>query len=291
MIRFETIVPETLDECMDALAACGRGGALLAGGTDLHILMETGMRKPAIVISIGKIGELRTLSDTGGDFHIGAAVTHAELADSGLLEGLDCLRSAAGSIGSPQVRNVATVGGNIANGSPAGDLFPPLLVMDAVVHTKSPGGERRIRLEDLPKGPGMTGLLPDELITHVRFNKPQGRFYSGFVKIGLRNALAISVASAAMFATLGDGAFAEVRIACGAVSPRPIRLRRVESLLEGNRPSPEIVDEAAMLASEGCDPITDLRATRAYRKHVNGVVVSRLVRDAWRHLTGESETV
>jgi CO/xanthine dehydrogenase FAD-binding subunit len=289
MLRFEIIMPETIDECLDALASCGGEGAILAGGTDLHILMEAGMKQPRTVVSVGKIGELRTLSDTGGDIQIGAAVTHAELAGSGLLAELECLRIAAASIGSPQIRNMATVGGNIANASPAGDLFPPLLVMDAVVHTRSPGGRREIRLEELPTGPGMTTLLPDEIITHVRFGKPEGRFYSGFMKIGLRNALAISVASAAMFATLRDGGFGEVRIACGAVAPRPIRLRQVESLIEGKRPSKDIVVEAGTLASRECDPVTDLRATRDYRSHVTGVIVSRLVMNARRHLMGESE--
>ncbi|HEC83288.1 MAG TPA: hypothetical protein ENI46_02230 [Firmicutes bacterium] len=110
-------------------------------------------------------------------------------------------------------------------------------------------------------------------------------FYSGYIKVGLRNSLAISVASAALLATFSDGRFEEVKVACGAVAPTPIRMKQVEALLAGKRPSDELTKEAGSVASRECDPISDIRASRSYRRHVTGVIVSRLVAEAARLAT------
>jgi len=284
MHEFELIRPGSLEECLDALAEHGDHASVLAGGTDLNILMDMGLKTPGFVIDIGTLGELRFLRGEGGRQVIGAASTHGDVRSG--LEGLSCLSLASGSVGSPQIRNVATVGGNIANASPSGDAFPPLLALDAVVALASSRGEREVALRDLATGPGETAIEPDELITHVSFDLPGDGAYTDFVKVGLRNALAISVASAAIVAR-GDGkALTDVRIACGAVAPRAIRMHDVEDIIIGRQPERALIEEAAKAATSICCPISDIRGTAEYRRHVTGVIVSRLVENAFTRLAG-----
>lgn len=284
MHEFEVIRPGSLKQCLDALAEHGEHASLLAGGTDLNILMDTGLKTPGLVIDIGMLGELRFLRGEDGLQLIGATATHADV--SAGLEELPCLSRASGSVGSPQIRNVATVGGNIANASPSGDVYPPLLALDAVVALASSRGQREIPIRDLAKGPGETVIDPGELMTHISFNRVGEGAYTDFVKIGLRNALAISVASASIVAR-GDGnVLTDVRIACGAVAPRAIRMHDVEELVTGKQPDVALIDEAAKVASSICCPITDIRGTAEYRRHVTGVIVSRLVESAFTRLAG-----
>jgi CO/xanthine dehydrogenase FAD-binding subunit len=286
MLEFEPVIPGDLKQCLEVLAEYGSDAAVVAGGTDLYVLMETAMKMPKSVIYIGNVRELRVAEEKDGWVSIGAAVTHAEIARLEETAGIDCLRAGARAVGSPQIRNIGTAGGNIANASPAADLYPPLLVLDAVVELRSLGGRRDVGLEEFVRGPGITSLKADEVITSIRFRRPQGKFYSGFAKVGLRNALAISVANAALLASSRDGRFDRVRIACGAVAPRPLRMKEVETLLIGRKPTDELIRQAADIASRECDPITDLRAGRDYRKQVAGVIVSRLIENACRELMG-----
>jgi carbon-monoxide dehydrogenase medium subunit len=284
MHEFELHRPRDLGECLGALAEHGEHASLLAGGTDLNVLLETGLKAPAAVIDLGLLGELRFLREEDGGHLIGATATHADVASH--FKDLRCLSLAAGSVGSPQIRNAGTVGGNIANASPSGDIYPPLLALDAVVRLKSSRGEREVALADVPTGPGETLIEPGELMTEVAFAGPPEGAYTDFVKVGLRNALAISVASAAIVARGDGGAITDIRIACGAVAPRPMRMHEVEDLVTGKQPSRELVQEAAKSASALCCPIGDIRGTAEYRRHVTGVIVSRLVENAFSRLAG-----
>jgi CO/xanthine dehydrogenase FAD-binding subunit len=285
MVDFESVTATSLGECLEVLARYGSDAAVLAGGTDLYVLMETRMKTPRCVIHVANVPELKAVKNDG-EISVGAALTHSEIARLRETEDFDCLRAGARAIGSPQIRNVGTAGGNLANASPAADLYPPLMVLDAVLELKSASGSRRVGLDEFVTGPGITALRPDEVITAVRFSRPEGAFYSGFDKVGLRNALAISVANAAMVASFKDGRFDHVRIACGAVAPRPIRMRKVENLLAGQEPTDDLIIQAADITSSECDPITDIRASREYRRHVAGVIVSRLIENACRQLAG-----
>jgi CO/xanthine dehydrogenase FAD-binding subunit len=284
MKTFEAILPGNVAECTDVLAARGGEAAILAGGTDLFVLMKMGMRTPGFVIHTGGLEELRRTERRDGRIILGPAVTHSEVAASDLLAGLEVLRSAAVSIGSPQVRNLGTIGGNIVNASPAGDLYPALLALDATVVLRSANGEREVALEDFVTGPGETTIEPDEILLATAFDEPgadgPGKVFSGFAKVGLRNALAISVATAAIVARAQAGKLTDVRIACGAVAPTAIRMRGVEELLEGEAPSDALIEESARVASSECNPLSDIRASGEYRSHVTGVLVSRLIRRA-----------
>ncbi len=280
MHEFDTIVPVDLDQCLRVLAEAGPEASLIAGGTDLHILMKSGLRLPRLLIHIGGVGELTKVGDEDGRISIGSAVTHSQLASFAAREGIECLALAADSIGSPQIRNTATAGGNIANASPAADLYPALMVLETSVVLRSSRRTREVRLEELVKGPGETAIEPDEVITDLVFKKPEQRCFTGFIKIGLRNALAISVASAAIYATSREGRLDDVRIACGAVAPRPIRMRHVEDLVTGKKATAELIRQVEDAASKHCNPISDIRATAEYRRHVSGVIVARLLEAA-----------
>ena len=284
--QFETILASDLDQCLDYLADHAGEAAVMAGGTDLFVLMRAGLKMPRFVISIGTVPGLGEVKVEGETVTLGATLTHRDLIGLDALRDVACLTTAAGSIGSPQVRNVGTLGGNVANASPAGDLLPPLLVLDAAVTLRSKRGKRRVKLEDVTTGPGMTTIEPDELLTAVDFRRPRGTYFSAYTKIGLRKALAVSVASVAIVAGSDRDRFGEVRIGCGAVAPRPIRMPEVERLLEGEKPTAELTAEAGLLAARACDPMTDIRATKEYRRHVTGVVVSRLVEKAAAELLG-----
>jgi CO/xanthine dehydrogenase FAD-binding subunit len=289
MHEFELIRPNDLGQCLDALAEHGEHASLLAGGTDLNILMETGLKTPRTVIDIGALVELRFLREEDSMQLIGAAATHADVKSG--FAGLPCLSLASGSVGSPQIRNTATVGGNIANASPSGDAYPPLLALDAKVALASKRGEREVALAELASGPGETVIEPDELITHVSFDVLPEDAYTDFVKVGLRNALAISVASAAIVAR-GDGkVITDTRIACGAVAPRAVRMHDVEELVTGKPPDRALVEEAAKTATSICSPITDIRGTAEYRRHVTGVIVSRLLENAFERVAGYKREV
>lgn len=274
---FEAIVPANLEECLDALSKHKSRASILAGGTDLMVGLRSGIKKPYYLLDISGLDELRSVDRSDWFLRIGALATHSEIAEK--VSGIDCLSRAALSIGSPQIRNMGTLGGNLANASPAADLYPPLMVLDAQVNLKSKSRERTVAISDLPKGPNATILAPDEMIIGVSFKVPE-RFYSGFIKIGLRTALSISVASAALLATYKRDGFESVRVACGAVAPTPIRLKSVEALLSNSSYSPEILKEVAKVAQSECSPISDIRATADYRRHVTGVIVSRLVEEA-----------
>ncbi|MGD8627770.1 MAG: FAD binding domain-containing protein [bacterium] len=315
MKTFEAILPGNVSECIDVLSEHGRDAAVLAGGTDLFVLMKMGIRTPALVIHTASLEELGLSERRGDRIVLGPALTHSQIAGSELLAGLEVLRAAAASIGSPQVRNLGTLGGNIVNASPAGDLYPALLALDANVLLKSANGEREVSLEDFVTGPGETIIEPEEMLIATSFVDPgaggagenafgsgegaggegegagdedgaAGRLFTGFAKVGLRNALAISVANAALVARAADGALTGVKIACGAVAPTAIRMRPVEELLEGRVPTEALIEEAARIASSECDPLSDIRATAEYRRHVTGVVVSRLIRKARAELLG-----
>jgi CO/xanthine dehydrogenase FAD-binding subunit len=286
MFEFDCVRARDLGEALAVLARGGADAAVLAGGTDLHVLMRSGARKPRVVVAIAGIPDLRLCEAADGAVRLGAALTHAEIARHPRLAQVEALAQAARSVGSPQIRNVGTVGGNVANASPAGDLYPPLLVLDAKVVLASAGSRREVVLEDFVTGPGANSLAPGEIVSEVSFTRPPGKFHSGFAKIGLRNAVAISVANCALVATVAAGKFDDVRLACGAVAPRPIRMRKAEALLSGERLTAELVEEVSRAASAECDPITDIRATAAYRRQVAGALVARLIRAAWRDLTG-----
>lgn len=261
----EAIRPASYDDVLDALAA-HPDATLLAGGTDLMVEVAYGGRRPATVILLRRVDGLRTWEDG----FVGAGVTWARL-EQGPIRGL---AQAARTVGSPQIRNAGTLGGNLGTASPAGDGLPFLAAVDAAVVLESKaGGRRTLRWDEFLTGPKQNARRPDEVIAGVQLpgHLPERQ---EFAKVGPRTAMVISIVSACLTRD-ADGA---TRIALGSVGPTPVRARRAEEMISAEtHPSPAAVAEFGRLVAGEVSPITDHRSTEAYRRHAAGVLARRLL--------------
>ncbi|HEX5630713.1 MAG TPA: FAD binding domain-containing protein [Acidimicrobiia bacterium] len=259
----ETILPGDLDAALEAVAS--PGATLLAGGTDLMVRINLQGHRPERVIALRRVEALRQWE---GRF-IGAGVTHRRL-ERGPLR---ALAEAARTVGSPQIRNAGTIGGNVGTASPAGDTLPFLAAVDATVVVRSLRGERELRWDEFFTGPKRTALAPDELILGIRLPEDVPT-RQAFAKVGVRNAMVIAIASCCVVRS-EDGA---TRVALGSVGPTPIRARRAEEMISAERrPSPAARAEFARLVAEEIKPITDHRSTAEFRRHAAGVLAARLL--------------
>ncbi len=274
------VAPRSLDEALAVLA--GGGVSVLAGGTDLMPQARAGRRPlEPVLMNIRRVPELAGIS-AGGSIRIGALVTITELRDSALVrERLGPLWQACDHFASDQIRNVATVGGNLCNASPAGDTLVPLLALDArAVLAAGTGDARRTRCVPLAQfftGPGRSCRQPDELLVAVEVPEPPPGFVGAFHKHGTRPALDISTISLAVAARRDGAVLRDVRIACGAVAPTPIRAPRAEAALEGRSPDAATVEAAAQAALQDVHPISDLRASDWYRRELVHNLLQRVL--------------
>jgi carbon-monoxide dehydrogenase medium subunit len=276
-MSFQYHEPTSLAEAVELGADFGADGRFLAGGTDLIIQMRRGKLSPRHVVSLHRVSGLDGIGVNGG-VTLGALVTHRALERHPAFQGrLRALVEGAEVIGGHQVRNVATVGGNIVNASPAADLVPVLLTLDATVTCVGPGGERTFPLDAFLVGPGQTARRPDELLTSVRFSALPERSATAFLKAGRRKAMEISVVCVAARLTLDEARerCVEARIALGAVAPTTWRARSAEQALEGRAPTPDVLRQAGRLAATECRPISDVRASARYRAHLVETLVPR----------------
>ena len=228
--------PTTLKELFEGVSAFKGSIAFLAGGTDLIIDLKKGIKKPELVIDLSQIPELSGVHEDNGIIHIGSGTTFSELGRDPLVlkKGL-CLAQAARKIGSEQIRNRGTLGGNIASASPAGDCLPVLLVLEAMITLQRPEGIRRLPLSQVLKGSGLTCLAPNELITGIEFPLLDGEYVSGFEKLGSRTAVTVARLNLAVVIKYDrDNNFIkEARIAVGALGKTAFRLPELEKNLVG----------------------------------------------------------
>jgi carbon-monoxide dehydrogenase medium subunit len=240
----------------------------------LLVRIRDGTERAPSLISLRNIPELRGI-EVGEPTRIGAATPVADLVEHAALgETYPVLVEAARRIGSAQIRNAATIGGNLCNASPCADTAPPLLVLDARVRVEGPAGSREVPLEEFFVAPGETRLAPGEVLTHVLIDRPPPGARARFLKHGrVRMDLAL-VSVAALLAT-DEGRATRVRVAAGSVAPRPVRLHRVEELLEGEPVTSDLVAEAGALAREEIAPISDVRASAEYRRDLTEVLTRR----------------
>jgi carbon-monoxide dehydrogenase medium subunit len=280
--------PRTISELKEHLSQSG--ARVLAGGTDIIPKMRQGKFSAPILIDTSGIDSLHFIEDLGYEIVLGALITHQEIVDSPLLSNVNPgLIKATESIGCVQTRSRGTLGGNIANASPAADTIPPLLTFDASVLLQSLTGERRLALEDFIKGPGETDLQTGEFIHSVIFSPLKGRWGSDFIKVGKRNGMAISVVNVSAAVVLDDeGLFEDVRIALGAVAPVVMRLRKSEEFLLGKKPAPAIYDRVTEVSQEEIRPISDIRSSEAYRLHTAGVILRRVLESAVEQARGRN---
>jgi CO/xanthine dehydrogenase FAD-binding subunit len=272
--EFDLLTPRTLPEALEMLAQGAPEVVPLAGGTNLIVDMRGGHHRPKVLMDLGKLEELRGVRVDDGYVVVGGGTTIAAmLADPLVAEHGAPLKQAAAALGNPLVRNSATLAGNLVDASPAADTAPPLLVLNAEVELASQEGKRRLSLEDFIVGPNKTLLRPEELLVAVRWTVPPPHSTGAFHKIGLRKASACSVVNAAIM--VGPGP--TIRIALGAVAPRPIRARAAEDALRGQSLTPETITQAARLAAEATSPIDDVRGSAEYRRRAAEALVRRLL--------------
>jgi len=273
-------VPRRLFEAYERLAAGPTRP--IAGGTDVMVAITGELGPiPDRLLDLSRIDELRGITLEADALVLGARTTYTEIRRSALCrEHLPALVEAAATIGAAQIQNRGTLGGNIANASPAGDMLPILLAADATILVGGQRGEREIAADEFFVEYRKTALAPDELILQVRFPLPRGR-HLRFRKVGTRRAQAISkVVLALAWEDLGAPGWASVRVALGSVAPTPIRARATEAVLEGARPTPEVADRAAETLAGELQPIDDVRSTADYRRTVSARILHRLLRDA-----------
>ena len=254
----------------------------IAGGTDIMVAITGELGPiPERMLDLSRIDALRGIALESNGLVLGARTTYTEIRRSALCrEHLPALVEAAATIGAAQIQNRGTLGGNIANASPAGDTLPILLAADAVILVGGQRGEREIAAKDYFVAYRKTALAPDELILQVRFPLPQGREVR-FRKVGTRRAQAISkVVMALAWRDLGAQGWVDVRVALGSVAATPVRAAATERALEGARPTPEVADLAAETLAGELQPIDDVRSTADYRRAVSARILHRLLRDA-----------
>ncbi len=274
----EYAAAKTIPEVLRLLKLWKGRAKLIAGGTNMIPDMRAKCL-PAALIDITRLRALSYIKEEKGWIRIGGLTTIAELASSSALQEYGpILAQAARQLGNPLVRNRATIAGNLANASPAADTAVPLLVLEAVVVTqRSDGKGRRIPLDQFFVGPQRTILRKDEIIKEILFPKGNSSFQMGYMKLGLRNAMAISVVSAALLVEREEGVCRQVRIGLGAVAPTPRRAYETEKILTGKRASPEVIAACCARVPEETKPITDIRATAEYRKSMTPVLLKRLI--------------
>ncbi len=261
------VKPRDLAEAVELLS---QGGKPLAGGTDLFVRLRKGGESPKFLVYIGELPELRVLEEREEGIVIGAALTHAELLSSPLTARFPILRTSLSSIGSPAIRAMGTIGGNVVNASPAGDSLVPLYLLEARVQLYGPDGERELPIEEFILGPGKTALRPGELLRSIFLPFPAGSPFSYFRKVGRRRALVIAVVSLGALLWTEDGRVREARLALGSVAPTVLRPRAVEEALVGRPVNPKAWEDLVPLLSSATRPITDLRASAEYRREVAG---------------------
>jgi CO/xanthine dehydrogenase FAD-binding subunit len=277
------VSPRSLDEAIEAL---GRDPDLrpVAGCTDLMVRTLEERESYGPVLNLLTVPEIHGITREDGSWRIGATTTFTEIQrHPGLRDTLPILAEAASLIGGWQIQNRATIGGNMANASPAGDSLPVLLALDAVVTLAGPDGMREVPYTDFHTGYRKTALRPGEILAWVRVHDPTNGSIQQFRKMGTREAQSISKVVLAMVAREHGGRLSSVRFGAGSVAATPVRLAAAERICENMVPDESLADAAARKAMEQVVPIDDVRSTAAYRLHVLGRAVRRMVLGARRN--------
>jgi len=276
--KFEFHEPTSIGDACELMARHSGKARPLAGGTDLLVNMKKKVLKPERLVSLGRIPELSQLERSNGTLWVGAGVTVSAIAASATVDrDLPALGQGARALGTPLIRNLATVGGNIGSARPAADLPPALIVYDAVLVLQSAAGERRLPIGEFFKGPGLTVAREDELITAVVIRVPAGCYGAGYLNLGVRKAQDCNIVNVASFLEFDERAeiIRTARVALGSVGPTPLRSPSAEAVLIGQKPTDALFELAADAARRDCSPILDFRGSAEYRRDMVGVLTRR----------------
>jgi carbon-monoxide dehydrogenase medium subunit len=288
MTDIQYLAPRTLDEAIGAFAAAGSAARILAGGTDLLVQMRSGAVRPGLIVDIKKIAEMTAIEETaGGGFRFGAAVPGAVLAEHarfgkvwpGVLEAINL-------IGSTQVQGRASAGGNLCNGSPAGDSVPALVAAGAIVTLQGSNGRREMPVEKVPAGPGRTNLLPGEILVSFTLPPRAKSSSDAYLRMIPRTEMDIAVVGVGASLTLTAGVCTAARVGLGAVAPTVLLVEDAARALIGSKLDDAALNVAAGACSAACRPIDDKRGTIVYRTKVAGVLLKRTVAIAAKRTQG-----
>ncbi|MCY3714223.1 MAG: xanthine dehydrogenase family protein subunit M [Gemmatimonadetes bacterium] len=284
MHAFDYATPESVADAVVMLSDHGKNACVLAGGTDLIVQLRENRRRTDLVVDVKKIAELNALSyDDATGLSVGAAVPCYRIyGDAEIAAAYPGLMDAARLVGGTGIQGRASLGGNLCNASPAGDTIPPMIVLSGEAEIAGPNGTRRVAVEDFCTAPGRTVLEDGEFLVSLHFPAPapnSGAFYRRFIP---RNEMDIAVVGVSASVVLSEdrSSFVSARIAVGAVAPTPLFVREAGDALAGQPVSDETIGRAADLARDAARPISDMRGTAEYRKHLTSVLTRRVVEGA-----------
>jgi CO/xanthine dehydrogenase FAD-binding subunit len=284
MKTFDYFKPSTLVEALDLYEKYGSLAQFLMGGTDLVVNIDNSLVAPDYLVDLKGVPEFRRLELAGSYLEIGASVTFSELIESSAVrDHVPVLWEASRTVASNGVRNRATLVGNICSAVPSADSAPALLVLQAVVVVQNRAGAREVPMADFFVGPRRTVLVPGDIVTGIRLPLSPGSFGSNYVKMGRYDGEDLAQVGVATFVS-DEGA---VRIAFGAVAPKPVRAYEAEEFLNGKVLMEDVLEQAVPLAMKSVSPISDVRASKEYRLHISGVLLKRSLRASSSRLQGK----
>ena len=278
MIDYDYLKPANLGEVFDLMKKYGSRAELVAGGTDVMVFIKQSNHSPEVLISLRGLRDLCYIRKNNG-YHIGALATHRMLEQSQLVEEeLSALQQGAAQVGSIQVRNFGTVGGNICNAAPSADTAAPLLVLDAVAVLQSPAGQRRVPMEEFFIGPSETVKKDDEVLVEIEIPAEMAKFKTAYCKHARRQAMTLPIIGVAVGVKLEKEVIVDARIALTVAAPTPIRVRQAEDFLKGKPFEESVLLEAGEIASspECCMPRDSLRCEGWYREEMVRTLIPRV---------------
>ena len=286
--KFEYLCPETLEDAIELLSRYGSEARVLAGGQSLIPLMKLRLASPKYLIHLGGIQGLSAIEERSGMICLGALTLYAEIEESSLVKSkLPILHDAVSMIGDVQIRNLGTLGGNLAHADPAGDLAPVLLALDAQVNTVGASEKRTLKIQELIVDAYSTDLESDEVVTQVLVPVPQKGSGGAYLKFE-RRAGDFAVASVGVQVSLKkDGTCRDIAVGLGAVGITAIRARQAEALLRGKQVDDALAKSAAAEAAAAADPFSDIRGSAEYKRHLVGVLFQRALKIAFKRARGE----
>tara|TARA_B100000524_G_C23617319_1_gene358383 strand:- start:232 stop:1101 length:870 start_codon:yes stop_codon:yes gene_type:complete len=277
MSEAQYLAASTIDEAVNAHAKANGSARFLAGGTDLLVQIKSGIRKPNLVIDVKKIVELNSIEEVSeNEFIVGASVSGANLNRNQKFSKLwPGVLEAFRLIGSEQIQGRASLGGNLCNGSPAGDSVPALIAAGCIALIAGPSGKREVPIEDFHTGPGKTVLENGEMLVSLKFPKRKPNSSDSYLRMTPRTEMDIAVVGCGVNVTLENNVCVAARVSLGAVAPTPLLIREASEIMVGTNLNSEILDKVSKICMDSCNPIDDKRGTVEYRTKVAGVLFKR----------------
>lgn len=283
MKPFEYYQPLTLQEALRLMEKFQGRARYIAGGTDVIVRIKQGVIQPDALISLRGISELKGIEHRDG-VAFGSLTLIRELEREPVFtRDYPVLAEAARVLANPQIRNVATIGGNLGNAAPSADCAPPLMVLEAGLTVAGSGGSREIPVADFFQGPGRTCCDASEILTRIRIPQRPSNSGMAFLKMG-RVSQDIAVTNVAALVVMEQGVCRKCRLAVGAVAPVPLRLKKIEAVIEGRQISDDLLDRVSRMVEQEVSPITDVRSTEEHRRVVTGVLVKRAIQQALQNV-------